>query len=325
MAIVTLASKFSFSTNQDWDWMVAKLSSSFISVENANYRQSFDGSFAITPDGIITGNATASNFYVDDALVYSITGMTADATQLQVFVENEGDTQQTYAFVLSGNDTINGSADADVLAGFGGNDTMSGGAGNDLIIAGSGNDTISGGAGNDTVIFSGARANYTVVKTAAGITVTDKTGADGIDTVSGAERVLFTDSGIAFDGSGNGGEAYRVYQAAFNRTPDKGGVGYWINAMDKGMSLKEVAQNFVASAEFKVAYGAAPSNAELVGKFYENVLHRQPEKGGFDFWVGVLDRNQASVADVLEGISESGENVAGLAAVIGAGFEYSLY
>lgn len=325
MAIVTLASKFSFAANQDWDWNIAKLSSIFISVENANYRQSFDGSFAITPDGIISGNATASNFYVDNTLVYSITEMNADATKLQVFVENEGDTQETYAFVLSGNDTIYGSADADVLAAYAGNDIMSGGDGNDLIIAGSGNDTISGGAGHDTVTFSGARANYTVLQTAAGITVTDKTGADGVDALSGVERVLFTDSGIAFDGSGNGGEAYRVYQAAFNRTPDKGGVGFWISAMDKGMSLKEVAQNFVVSAEFKLAYGAAPSNAELVGKFYENVLHRQPEKAGFDFWVGVLDRNEASVADVLEAISESAENVAGLAAVIGAGFEYTLY
>lgn len=325
MAIVTLASKFSLASNQDWDWEIAKLSTSFISIENTIYRQSFDGSFELSPDGIISGNATASNFYVDNTLVYSITGMNADATKLQVFVENEGDTQQTYAFVLSGNDTINGSADADVLAGFGGNDNLSGGAGNDLIIAGSGNDTISGGAGDDTVTFSGARANYTVVTTATGITVTDKTGADGIDSVSGAERVLFSDSGIAFDGGGNGGEAYRVYQAAFNRTPDKGGVGYWINAMDKGMSLKEVAQFFVASPEFKVAYGAAPSHSELVGKFYLNVLHRQPDQGGFDFWVGVLDRNQASVADVLAAISESNENVTSLAAVIGAGFEYSLY
>lgn len=218
--------------------------------------------------------------------------MAADATRLQGFVETEGDTQETYAFVLSGDDTINGSADADALAGFGGNDTISGGAGNDLII---------------------------------GVSVTDKTGADGIDSVASAERLLFTDSGIAFDGGGNGGAAYRVYQAAFNRTPDKGGVGYWIGAMDKGMSLRDVAQNFVAPAEFKLAYGAAPTNAELVGKFYENVLHRQPEQAGFDYWVGVLNRNPASVADVLQGISESGENVASLAAVIGAGFEYTLY
>lgn len=325
MAIVTLASKFSFSTSQDWDWLVAKLSTSFISVENANYRQSFDGTFALSPDGIISGVATASNFYINDTLVYAITGMAADATRLQGFVETEGDTQETYAFVLSADDTIHGSADADALAGFGGNDTISGGAGNDLIIAGRGNDTLSGDAGHDTVAFSGARANYTVVKTAAGVTVTDKTGADGIDSVASAERLLFTDSGIAFDGGGNGGAAYRVYQAAFNRTPDKGGVGYWIGAMDKGMSLRDVAQNFVASAEFKLAYGAAPTNAELVGKFYENVLHRQPEQAGFDYWVGVLNRNPASVADVLQGISESGENVASLATVIGAGFEYTLY
>lgn len=325
MAIVNLASRFSFASNQDWDWTIAQLSINYIAIENTSYKQTFDGTFALSPDGIISGSATASSFYIDNALVYSISDMSADATVLQVFVENEGDTQQTYAYVLGGHDTITGSSDGDVLHGFGGNDNISGGGGDDLIMGGSGNDIISGGAGHDTVTYSGARASYTVTTSASGVAVTDNSGADGIDSIIGVERLLFGDRGIAFDGAGIGGQAYRVYQAAFNRTPDSGGVGYWMNVMEKGVSLKTVAEGFVASAEFKLAYGTAPTNPQLVGQFYENVLHRPAEKAGFDFWVGVLDSGGASVADVLSGISESNENVVSLAAVIGAGFEYGLY
>jgi hypothetical protein len=95
--------------------------------------------------------------------------------------------------------------------------------------------------------------------------------------------------------------------------------------MDHGTPLASVAKGFVDSKEFQDMYGSAPTNVDLVGKFYEHVLHRPAEKGGFDFWVGVLDSHAASVADVLMAISESNENQAALAAVIGNGFAYTPY
>jgi hypothetical protein len=324
MAVVTLSKKFDFNNNQDWDWIATQTLSNAITIQNAAYKQTFAGAFNYSATGIISGTATDTSFFLNNELVYAVSGMSADATRLQEFVENEGDTQQTYAFVFAGADTFNGSADADGLNGYEGNDTLNGNGGDDIIWGGSGNDSIDGGGGFDIVRFSGARADYTVAKAGTGFTVSATKGTDGVDSIVNAERYVFSDKAVGFDGAGVGGQAYRVYQAAFNRAPDSGGLGFWISQMDKGTSLKAVASGFAASDEFKTVYGAAPTNAELVGKFYENVLHRPAEKAGFDFWVGALNAG-VPVAEVLAAISESQENVDGTAAVIAAGFEYTVY
>jgi hypothetical protein len=102
--------------------------------------------------------------------------------------------------------------------------------------------------------------------------------ADGFDKLSNVQRLQFADMTLALDISGNAGQAYRVYQAAFNRTPDSGGLKYWIEQMDKGMGLLEVAARFVDSDEFRSLYGTNPANASFLTKLYNNVLHRQPEQ-----------------------------------------------
>ena len=130
---------------------------------------------------------------------------------------------------------------------------------------------------------------------------------------------------IALDISGVGGQAYRIYKAAFNRIPDLGGLGFWISGMDGGVSLNAVAQGFVNSAEFKALYGANPTNAQIVTRFYDNVLGRAAESGGYNYWLGVLDSGNANVAQVLASFSESPENQARLTGVIGNGFPYTPY
>ena len=176
-----------------------------------------------------------------------------------------------------------------------------------------------GGAGFDTVSYTTPLRDSTVVRSGAGFVVTKF--AASSDTLVSVERVLFSDGALAFDADGVAGAAYRLYRAAFDRTPDKGGVGYWISAMDKGASLNSVAQGFVASEEFKALYGAAPTNGEFVARLYMNVLDRAGEKAGVDYWVSVLDAGM-SRASVLQGFSESAENIAAVATLIGNGFEY---
>ena len=121
------------------------------------------------------------------------------------------------------------------------------------------------------------------------------------------------------DAGENAGSAYRVYQAAFARTPDNGGLKYWIGQVDAGTSLIDVAKGFIASAEFQSIYGANPSNADFVSKLYQNVLGREGEAGGLAFWVGELDSGARDKATVLAGFSESSENIAGVAATIADG------
>ncbi len=201
------------------------------------------------------------------------------------------------------------------------NDSISGNLFNNTINGNGGNDTIDGGRGSDTAVYSGLRSGYTVTKTSSGVTVKDNVGLDGVDMLNNIERLQFSDKIVALDTDGIAGKAYRIYQAAFARTPDNGGLKYWIDTMDKGHTLEAVAGGFIASTEFKSLYGNAPSNEMFVTKLYNNVLGRAPEKGGFDYWVGLLDDRKISQVSTLINFSESGENQAALIGVIENGIE----
>jgi len=171
-------------------------------------------------------------------------------------------------------------------------------------------------------VFSGARAAYTLTKTATGYTVQSSAGTD---TLTGVERLQFSDSTLALDVSGNAGQVYRLYQAAFNRTPDAGGLGYWIKVMDSGVTLQSIAADFVKSGEFTTMYGANPSNADFLDKLYHNVLHRAGDTDGFNWWLDGLDQHATTQANVLADFGESAENQAALIGSIGNGFTYTPY
>ena len=116
-----------------------------------------------------------------------------------------------------------------------------------------------------------------------------------------------------------------LYKAAFNRTPDASGLGYWISKMDSGMSYSDVAKNFVTSTEFKTAFGGSnPSVNTLVTKLYNNVLNRTPDSGGLAFWQDKLSSGW-STADVLGFFSTSGENVTNVTPLIANGISYTQF
>jgi len=219
---------------------------------------------------------------------------------------------------------------------------LKGGGGRLKAVAGDGNDTIrllgdahavDGGSGIDVVQLAGQQGDY-VVKYRPDLmnpdprfpklpifSITDKSGATS--TVSNVERVVFDNATLAIDIDGNAGQAYRLYKAAFNRAPDAVGLGFWVNSLDKGSSLLAVAQAFTTTNEYKALYGNSQSNLELVTRFYHNILGRDPEATGRDFWVQNLDAKLAGVAEVMAAISESVENKDGLAAIVGNGFTYT--
>lgn len=213
---------------------------------------------------------------------------------------------------LQGNDIINTGS---------GNDNFFSGDGNDVFFAGLGNDTFNGGNGMDTVLFSGSSSNYTL-SGSQDVLVTDNAfNRDGQDLLVNVERLDFTDGTLALDveAGENAGTAYRIYQAAFARTPDNGGLSYWTEAIDNGMSLYQVASGFVHSNEFKFVYGFNPSNLSIVERLYENVLGRQGEAAGVDYWTSELDYGYRDTASVLAGFSESQENIANVSATISDG------
>lgn len=105
----------------------------------------------------------------------------------------------------------------------------------------------------------------------------------------------------------NYGKAYRLYRAAFGRTPDQGGLDFWIGVLDNGTTLYRVAECFIDSDEFRSIYGTNPTNRDFAILLYTNVLHRAPDGAGIDWWIQRLDEG-VSKAEVLIGFSESAEN-----------------
>ena len=201
--------------------------------------------------------------------------------------------------------------------------TIVGGAGHDMLYGTRSDDIVDGGAGIDTFVLEGYREEYTVSGKDGAITVTDLLGLDGIDTLRNVERLSFEGGDhISYETTGFPAEAYRLYQAAFDRTPDKAGLGYWIGRMGDGTSLHAVADAFVHSAEFGKLAGAAATNADIVTLLYANVLDRAPDAEGFAYWKQALDSKTITVADMLVGFSESPENQVKVIGSLQAGYEF---
>lgn len=232
---------------------------------------------------------------------------------------NSGNAYGITSLALVGNDTINGSIYADYLIGYAGNDLMRGNGGNDYI---------DGAVGLNTSAYSGASSSYTI--TIQGInfsTVSDSSsGRDGYDTLVNIERLQFSNTMVAIDIGPTqiAGSAYMLYQAAFNRTPDASGLGYWIAQLDAGANIvTDVAQAFISSPEFIAQYGANPSNASYVNNLYLNVLHRPGEAGGVAYWNAELDAGRVSKAYVLEQFATLPEGAALVAPAIAHGIAYT--
>jgi hypothetical protein len=199
-----------------------------------------------------------------------------------------------------------------------------GGDGDDYLIGTLNGAALHGGAGVDTAIYGGRYSDHTIVAHDGVIEISHGKTSASKDVLDGVERLSFDDASIALDINGAGGQAYRLYQAAFNRAPDQAGLGYWIARMDDGVSLNTVANGFVSSAEFAGLYGNAASDTAFITLLYNNVLHRAPDAGGQAYWLDVLQQGLTR-AQTLAYFSESNENQAALIGIIGKGFEYIPY
>lgn len=129
---------------------------------------------------------------------------------------------------------------------------------------------------------------------------------DGPSILTNVERVVFADGIVALD-TGRGehaGEALRMYDTAFNRVADRGGLTYWTRQLDAGLSLEAMAQAFINSAEGTDLRTA--SNTDFVKALYQRGLEREADSGGLTYWVGRVAAD--GKAAVLAEISESAEH-----------------
>jgi hypothetical protein len=193
-----------------------------------------------------------------------------------------------------------------------------------LTIQLSGNNrVIDAGGGIDTVAFVGSRADYTISRTSGGNYEVTHNAFGLTDILVNVERVSFSNGNYALDINGNGGMAYRLYQAAFDRAPDIGGLGFQMTALDNGLTLGQVANNFLNSPEFQSTYGNL-SNENYVRQLYLNVLNREGEASGIQFHVNNLNSGAIARHDTLAQFSESPENQANVIGAIQSGMLYTI-
>ena len=101
------------------------------------------------------------------------------------------------------------------------------------------------------------------------------------------------------------GEVWRLYAAYFLREPDRGGLEYWTRQRGAGRPLREVSEHFARSSEFASRYGQL-DNARFVERVYRNVMDREPDAGGRQYWLGRLGRGMTRGSLMLH-FSESPE------------------
>lgn len=233
-----------------------------------------------------------------------------------------------------GSDTL---IDVENIRGSDFNDVLVGNSSNNVINGRRGSDELDGREGIDTTNFTAARATYTIAKQAGAALALSVSAAGDTDTLRNIERLTFTDGILAFDTDapagpdGLAGVAYRVYQAAFGRTPDIGGLSFWTKQLDDGkIDAFSMAAGFINTPEFETLYGSRqPSTDVFLTKIYQNVLGRLADEGGYNFWGSELNSGARTQAQVLAAFSDSAENRAIVAPAIADGIflsnDYFLY
>ncbi len=143
----------------------------------------------------------------------------------------------------------------------------------------------------------------------------------GIDELTGESILKFDDKNLnltndikaTFDQvtglNTDSGKMFRLYNASFKRLPDPDGLRYWIGNFSTGKDdERAVASSFLASAEFQQRYGNNIPDAIFVNTLYKNVLNRDADTEGLNYWVGNLSNGVEERHEVLLGFSESTEN-----------------
>ncbi len=103
------------------------------------------------------------------------------------------------------------------------------------------------------------------------------------------------------------GQVARLYNAYFDRDPDASGMNYWLGQRALGVSLETMSQTLAASTEFTAKYGNL-SNADFVNLVYTEVIGRQADVEGFNYWLGRLNSGM-SRGTMMVGFSEAPEYI----------------
>jgi hypothetical protein len=107
----------------------------------------------------------------------------------------------------------------------------------------------------------------------------------------------------------------RLFRVAFCRTPDSGGLDYWVAGYRGqgstigygGTALLNIMNSMATYSEYQSQYPASMSNVDFVTKVYAQALKRAPDSAGGAYWVNLLDTGQKSRTEMIVEFSQSSE------------------
>ena len=91
----------------------------------------------------------------------------------------------------------------------------------------------------------------------------------------------------------------QLYVALFGRAPDSEGLGYWVQQVANGASIATVADAMYGTTPARTYYPLYLTPEEIVTKFYQNVLGRNPDTDGKTYWTGELQKTDATPGSVI--------------------------
>lgn len=229
----------------------------------------------------------------------------------------DGGTERFIAHGSAAGEMLRGTGTDDLIYTEGGRDFVYTAQGNDVIVATGQSLDVNGGTGTDTVLTGLTLTKLSQIGGSGDFRYINVNGFE--QTYLGVERLVFNNDTIALDVQGNAGNVYRLYQAAFARTPDTAGLSHNVHLVDQGINLHDMAAAFTVSGEFQTRYGTSASDQDFVKALYNNVLDRDPDPIGNASWLQLLGSNQYDRASVLIGFSESPENHTKVDPTISAG------
>ena len=231
----------------------------------------------------------------------------------------------------AGQVTVNFGTTIENLMGGSAADTLTGNSANNSMTGGGGNDTIDGGGGTDVAVYASARANFTLLKTSAGFSVTDTKGTAGVDTLSNIERIKFSDLSISLDvgATQSGGEAQLLLGAVLGKTLTalkKPLLATVIDLFDQGYTMPQLSGALTRLDIWGVLTGSATAtNTQIANYLLSTVNKVAPDSVTLAAAVVSLDAETgASQGNFLStlALSDANQTQVGLVGLLTTGLEY---
>jgi hypothetical protein len=184
---------------------------------------------------------------------------------------------------------------------------------------------VTGTNGVDTYTVGGASTEYTTTKNEDDITLSSSLVSNLEIKLADHERVVFTDTAIAYDAAGRAGDVYALLAAALGEsdvTAEYTGIG--ISLADAGWSNKQLATALLATDTYKTDAGGV-SNETFIKHVYKNVMGTDAtlsDVTGLTNWMAANNYSQADVL-VIASELESFETAIDLVGLATTGIEYT--